>query len=166
MPKDTDRDRDDEKGFGPDSGRGRFGGRYTREQDGDTGGRQYPRGGGSSDYEGDYGSGPQRGSFGGEFSPNRHDDDYSQKEGGRRGGYSGSFERERDDYQRGMGTEDRGRMGGRSGRDEEFVDLGRRSRFGQQDDDAGRRSREDDDDRHARGGRDSPGGPGSGRDRD
>lgn len=189
-----DRDRDDDNGFGPESGRGRYSGRYTREQDEETGGRQYPRGGrysergmggsmggtygsgygsgrrqqeewreegsqsgyrggdhasgrnegGSTEYEGDYGRGSRRESFGGEFSPSRNDD-WSEREGGRRGGYSGSFERERDDYSRGMGNQDRGRMsGGRSDRDDDYRRLGNQSRFGNRNDDYGRRPGEDD----------------------
>jgi hypothetical protein len=44
--REIDRDSDEEQGFGPEDGRGRFSGRYTREQDDRTGGRQFGRGGG------------------------------------------------------------------------------------------------------------------------
>jgi len=43
----------------------------------------------------------------------------------------GGFESEKEDYQRGMGDQDRGRVeGGKTDRDDDYKDLGRRSRFG------------------------------------
>jgi hypothetical protein len=230
MAREFDRDRDDDRGFGPEDGRGRFSGRYTREQDDRTGGRQFGRGGytrnegmggtrdsyeydrgrgygdayrgpGGGRYEseyfesrgrdyrdrefggrqfggrggydddrggrGDYGRGRDyygSGSAGGGMSGGRFggggysgSDDYSR---GMRGGSGaqGSFERENDDYRRGMGNQDRGRMGaGRSGRDEDYNELGRRSRFGSERgndrNDQGRPRNEEDDFGYMSGGR-------------
>jgi hemerythrin superfamily protein len=209
-------DSDDDRGFGPESGRGRFGGRYTREQDEETGGRQFARtgysryegmggtrdsyaseqgrgysgrgergyrgsGGGSGRYSdeysgsgrgyggyggfgdyrsggagrGEYGSsrdyyggGTSRGRFGGGDYPGG--DDYPR---GSSAG-SGSFERENDDYRRGMGSQDRGRMaGGRTSRDENYSSLGRRSRFGGGGNDRERQRGDDDFEYMSGGGR-------------
>ena len=99
MPKQKDGDRDEERGFGPEDGRGRFSGRYTREQDDRTGGRQFP---------------PK--------TDSRPPEDTAKDEGGERGGYSGSFERESDDYDRSMDTKHRAR-------DDDYVELGEDARF-------------------------------------
>jgi hemerythrin superfamily protein len=216
-------DSNDDRGFGPESGRGRFGGRYTREQDEETGGREFARAGysryegmggtrdsyaseqgrgdysgrgergysgsggrsrypdeysgsgrgyggygGFSDYRsggagrGEYGSsrdyyggGTSRGRFGGGDYPGG--DDYRGSSGGYpRGtsGGSGSFERENDDYRRGMGSQDRGRMaGGRTSRDEDYSSLGRRSRFGGGGNDRERQRGDDDFEYMSGGGR-------------
>jgi hypothetical protein len=191
MAREFDRDRDEERGFGPEDGRGRFSGRYTREQDARTGGRQFGRGGytrnegmgGTRDsYEYDRGRGygdayrgPGGGRYESEYFESR-DRGYRGRDYGGQGGYDddrgrggdygrrrdyygsgaqGSFERENDDYRRGMGNQDRGRMGaGRSGRDEDYNELGRRSRFGsERGNDQGRPRNEEDDYGYMSGGR-------------
>jgi hypothetical protein len=107
MARHHGKDEDEKRGFGPKDGRGRFSGRYTREQDKETGGRQLPPDG----------DGKLRGGV-------------SKREGGERGGYAGSFERESDDYDRSMGRKDRGRKdAGRSRRDDDYVELGKDARF-------------------------------------
>lgn len=200
MAREFDRDRDEDRGFGPEDGSGRFSGRYTREQDDRTGGRQYVRrgysrnegmGGTRDSYEFDRGRGEvNRGSGGGRYeaeyfeSRNRGyrgrdhggQGGYDDDRGGRNadygrgrdhyggGGGQGSFERENDDYRRGMGYQDRGRMdAGRSGRDEDYNELGRRSRFGgERGNDQGRYRNEEDDFGYMSGG----GRSGGWRDRD
>lgn len=221
MAREFDRDDDEDRGFGPEDGRGRFSGRYTREQDDRTGGRQFLRGGysrnegmgGTRDFQefdrgrgdgergfgggryeaeyfesrdrgyrgrdyggpgsydddrrgrgGDYGRGREHfgggsagaGMSGGRFGGGGYsgNDDYSRGMRGGSGG-QGSFERENDDYRRGMGNQDRGRMGsGRYGRDEDYRDLGRRSRFGgERGNGPGRYRNEEDDYGYMSGGR-------------
>ena len=136
--------------YEPEPGRGSYG--RSRDEFG-TGGRGYTGGGsgytsggggysgggghtGNDDFVGglDRGQGSSRGRYG------------SEDAGGRSGGF-GSFERESEDYERGMGSRDRGRVaGGRTGRDDDYTALGRGSRFGNdQDPYYGRRSSEEDD---------------------
>jgi hypothetical protein len=116
MARHHGRDQDEERGFGPKDGRGRFSGRYTREQDERTGGRELPRG-----------------------KKGRADGDASRREGGERGGYAGSFERESDDYDRSMGRKDRGAQpGGRTSRDDDYVELAEESRFNDRGDGQGK----------------------------
>lgn len=111
MSRQHGKDHDEQRGFGPKDGRGRFSGRYTREQDSETGGRQFPRDGNGR-------------------SRKDREKDLTKREGGERGGYAGSFERESDDYDRSMGRKDRGhKAGGRSSRDDDYVELGKDARF-------------------------------------
>lgn len=102
MARQFDRDRDDRGRWPEDEGRGRFSGRYTREQDDQTGGRQFGPGGYSERYGND-----DRGWRGGR-----------SEQGSRYGEYGESRqygERGREDYGRLSGGQ--GRMGGRGSRD-------------------------------------------------
>ena len=102
---------------------------------GGSGSSESGYGGGSMEND-DYFSG-SRGYTGNAYSGGRDENDWSTRGiGGTREGYgrsgSGSFERERNDYARNVGNQDRGRIGGRnrSEDDESYTRGGGQARFG------------------------------------
>jgi hemerythrin superfamily protein len=119
-------------GGGSESGPG-----YRGERSGYGGAGSSESGYGSGSMENDdYFSG-SRGYTGNAYSGGRDENDWSTRGiGGTREGYgrsgSGSFERERNDYARNVGNQDRGRIGGRnrSEDDESYTRGGGQARFG------------------------------------
>ena len=112
MARQFDRDREDRRRWPEDEGRGRFSGRYTREQDDETGGRQFAPGeyaerhgendrgwrGDRSEQSSRYGAYGESRQFG-----ERGREDYGRFSGGQgRMGGGGSWDRGDDDFRSGQ----------------------------------------------------------------